>query len=113
MSEWSDAYNDSSGRGNCDCDWPFVLYKGSPVMGLVVEIDMCCVVKELEALTSKTFTKKTYTTPADTWDGSQVVEISEGVTGPKGDPPDYMHTRMHTRSIGHKHTADQSLTPTH
>jgi len=80
--EWLDAYN-SSDKVRCDCPWPRVQRSGSQSLGIVMDIDLCCLAEAVEQLargetpTKTEFVHRTYTKPAFDWDDNAQVPTGD------------------------------------
>ena len=91
---WQEAYN-SPLKVKCDCPVPHVQRSGIQAMGLVLDIDLCCLAREVEKLTGKKFYYLTVTQPAFFWDSNERVDDKQqGTTRPRGWPVKWMRDRL-------------------
>lgn len=67
LPSWEEAYN-SPEKVKCNCPMPHVQRSGSQALGLVLDIDLCCLAREVEKLTGKKFYYLTVTKPVFQWD---------------------------------------------
>lgn len=91
---WQEAYN-SPLKVKCDCAVPHVQRSGIQAMGLVLDIDLCCLAREVEKLTGKKFRYLTVTRPAFCWDSKELVDDKQqGTKRPRGLPVQWMRERF-------------------
>ena len=95
---WEDIYNKPD-KIKCDCEWPNVQRSGSQALGLVIDIDLCCLAKAVEELTGKKFYRVVETEPVFVWDCEQEHIDKEGNTQKLGLPPKFMLERMKKNNI--------------
>lgn len=111
MIEWNEAFQ-APNKVKCDCEWPCVQRSGSQALGIVLDIDLCCLVKAVEKLTGEKFYNIVYTKPAFEWDCDCDIPVVDGTGEPTGDikklgmPPTYMVERMDKKGIPihHRHS---------
>jgi hypothetical protein len=81
-------------RAKCDCEWPRVGRSGSGALGIVVEIDLCCLARAVEKLTGEKYYRVTMTEPVFEWDAHELVPLpGTDRTAPRGPMPPYMAKR--------------------
>lgn len=82
----------------CGCEWPHVARSGSQALGLVLDIDLCCLAKAVEELTGKRFYRLTQTEPVFEWDDDKLVPDERDFSGQTlrrlGPPPPFMLRRL-------------------
>jgi len=110
--EWQEAYN-SPYKVKCDCEYPHVQRSGSQALGIVLDIDLCCLAQAVERLTGERYYRATYTEPVFNWNPDTLVEMhpsdrrhlncdncytddieEEGHVGKLGTPPPWMARRL-------------------
>jgi len=89
---WEDVYNGKD-KVRCDCPQPHVQRSGSQALGLVLDIDLCCLALEVERLTGKKFYQLRVTKPGFEWDCTELVEQPDGPSKPRGKPAAWMLER--------------------
>lgn len=93
---WQDAFN-SPNKVKCDCPWPSVQRSGSQALGLVLDIDLCCLARAVEELTGKKFYTLVEADPEFVWDCK-----GDGLNERRC-PPKFMEERLLARGWRHNH----------
>ena len=94
-SEFGKAFH-SPFRIKCDCEWPRVSRSGSQALGIILDVDLCCLAKAVEKLTGEKYYRITVTEPVFEWDTHEKVLYGpdgQEVEQPRGPMPPYMAKR--------------------
>ena len=95
--DWHEAFH-SPYKVVCNCEWPHVARSGSQALGLVIDIDLCCLAKAVEILTGQRFYRLTKTAPVFQWDADELVvddrDPEHKQLRRRGEPPPFMVKRF-------------------
>ena len=98
-SPWQEAFNHPY-KVKCECPMPHIQRSGSQMLGLVVDIDLCCLAREVERLTGKKFYRIVQTEPEFAWDCAAPTDYQCTVCG------DWSHENDATGPHMQRHMAE-------
>ena len=78
---------------------PHVRRSGSQALGLVLDIDLCCLAHEVEKLTGKKLYHLTVTEPAFEWDCDELIPTEDDQLVRRGNPVKWMLERCKEMGI--------------